>query len=297
MAAPIPHGIMPIDLPAGMDGEPMGKGRDGPGKGVHAVVLTRVPRMARAGVSVALEHHVQGRSRLKSDGQRIANPLPVRQAPGLDIQGRAQDEDVIDVPPLGAAIPQAPVHADGPRLPAHEEVEAIDGVLITVGIAAPPFGAMGLDLDQRLEGQAREADRAQVDHAQGRRAILQPHPHLPEARLMHIVRALIPPEALLHLGIRVHASHGDPQLQVREDPIRSAEGGAIAIQPPPREIVASAEIRREDLLTHGEQPHSNVTLAQGGGGGQIAIARRPEQAGPRTPRTARLPRAPPSLPR
>jgi hypothetical protein len=77
---------MQIDLPGGMEGKTIGQAINGPGQGVQAPILARVPRMSGAGVPVPLHNQVQGGGRLHIEGQRVAEPFPVGKAVRWEIK-------------------------------------------------------------------------------------------------------------------------------------------------------------------------------------------------------------------
>ena len=150
---------MKIDLPCGMDGETIWQAIYCPGKGVQSPILARVPRMSGTGIPIPLQNQVQVWPWLKIEGKRVANPFPSREAGCIKLKWRADDEEIIDVGAIGPAIAQSPVNTDRPRLTSHKKIDAIDGILIAVRIAEPPFRAMGLNIDERFQGKAGKANR------------------------------------------------------------------------------------------------------------------------------------------
>lgn len=263
---------MKIYLPARMDGNTVPESVYRPYQGVHPVIFTSIPGMSRAGIPFPLQNQVQIRHWLKIEAESVADPLAVRQARRIDVKGRADDEEVVDVAPIGPAIAEFPVNTDGPRLPPHEKIDAINRILIAVGVAQPPLATVGLDVDEGFQGKPGEADGAHVDKAQGCRAILQPHPDLPKSRLVYVVRAPVTCDNLLYLGIRVHPTNREPKLQVVKDTVCPAEDTAIPVQPKPCEIVAIAEIGGKDLLKRSEQPNRKIALLKRFRSRQIEIS-------------------------
>jgi len=181
-----------VDLPSSMDGKTFRQTIDRTREDIQSPILACIPRMSGAGIPVALQNQVQGRRRLNIEGERVAEPFPIGKASRIKVEWRTNDEKIIDIGAIGAAIAQPPMNADGSRLTSHEKIDPIHGILIAVGIAQPSLSTVRLDIDEGFQREPGKADRAQACKVEFRGAILQADTDLSKARLVIVAELTSP---------------------------------------------------------------------------------------------------------